>query len=140
MRKKLLYNLKNIKSYRHGTYLKGELCMATERYPQEAPKFQIQAYKKPKDIRLVRETHVSFSGSPQRHPYDREKVILVADPFSTNNLFYEFSKDDISYVEELANLVNQDGETITMVRVWVKKMSIALRCSPFIVEDTSQKQ
>jgi len=112
--------------------------MATESYPQEAPKFQIQAYKKPKDIRLMRKTHVSFSGSPKKHPYDPERVVLVADPFSTHNLFYEFTKEDISYVEELPNLVNQGGETITMVRVWVKKRSIGIRCSPFIVEDTRQ--
>lgn len=110
--------------------------MATESYPQEAEKFQIQAYKKPKDIRLMRKTHVSFSGSPKKHPYDSERVILVADPFSTNNLFYEFNKEDISYVEELTSLVTQDGETIPMVRVWVKKMSVGIRCSPFIVEDT----
>ena len=36
----------------------------TESYPQEAEKFQVQAYKKPKDIRLMRKTHVAFSGSP----------------------------------------------------------------------------
>lgn len=112
--------------------------MPTDNYPQETLKFQIQAYEKPKDIRLMRQTHVSFSGSPKKHPYDAEQVILVADPFSTNNLFYEFTKEDISYVEELPSLVNQDGETITMVRVWVKKMSVGIRCSPFIVEDTRQ--
>ena len=113
--------------------------MPTESYPQEAPKFQIQAYKKPKDIRLMQKTHVAFSGSPKKHPYDPERVVLVADPFSANNLFYEFTKEDISYVEELPNLVNQGGETITMVRVWVKKRSIGIRCSPFIVEDTRQR-
>ena len=112
--------------------------MATESYPQEAPKFQIQAYKKPKDIHLMRKTHVSFSGSPKKHPYDPQRVILVVDPFSTNNLFYEFTKEDISYIEELPNIGNQEGETITMVRVWVKKMSVGIRCSPFIVEDTRQ--
>jgi len=112
--------------------------MATDSYPQEAPNFQIQAYKEPKDIRVLRKTHVSFSGSPKKHPYDPQQVILVADPFSTNNLFYEFSQADISYVEELPSLVSQDGETMTMVRVWVKKLSIGLRCSPFIVEDTRQ--
>jgi len=112
--------------------------MATESYPQEAENFQIQAYKKPKDIRLMRKTHISFSGSPRKHPYDSEQVILVADPFSTNNLFYEFNKEDISYVEELSNLVNQDGETIPMARIWVKKRSVGIRCSPFIVEDTGQ--
>ena len=110
--------------------------MAFDSYPQEALKFQIQAYKKPKDLHLLKETHVSFSGSPQKHPYDSNKVILIADPFSTNNLYYEFNKDDISYVEELPNLVNLDGSAIAVVRVWVKKLSVAIRFSPFIVEDT----
>ncbi|CAB1061486.1 hypothetical protein D1BOALGB6SA_6259 [Olavius sp. associated proteobacterium Delta 1] len=110
--------------------------MTVESYPQEALNFQIQAYKKPKEIHVLRKTHVSFSGSPQKHPYDSNKVILIADPFSTNNHYYEFNKDDISYVEELPNLVNLDGGAIAVVRVWVKKMSVAIRCSPFIVEDT----
>ena len=106
--------------------------------PQEVLKFQIQAYKKPEDLRVLKETNVSFSGSPRKHPYDSDKVILIADPFSTNNLYYEFSKADISFVEELPNLVSLDGDTITLVRVWVKKMSVAVRCSPFIVEDTGK--
>ena len=110
--------------------------MTSESYPQEAVPFQIQAYKKPKNIHMLKNTHVPFSGSPKKHPYDSDRVILVADPFSTNTLFYEFNKDDISYLEELPNLVNLEGETITMVRVWVKKMSMGIRCSPFIVEDT----
>jgi len=112
--------------------------MAFESYPQEALKFQIQAYKKSKDLHVLRETHVSFSGSPQKHPYDTKKVILVADPFSTNNLYYEFNKDDISYVEELPNLVDLDGNATAVVRVWVKKLSVGIRFSPFIVEDTGK--
>jgi inorganic pyrophosphatase len=110
--------------------------MTPESYPQEAVEFHIQAYKKPKNIHILKETHVPFSGSPKKHPYDSDKVILVADPFSTHTVYYEFNKDDISYLEELPNLVNLEGETITMVRIWVKKMSMAIRCSPFIVEDT----
>ena len=114
--------------------------MKSGSYPQESVKFQIQAFKKPKDIQVLRETHVSFSGSPKKHPYDSEKVILIADPFSSINVYYEFDKDDISYVEELPNIVNLDGETITMVRVWVKKMSVGIRCSPFIVADTRMQE
>jgi len=110
--------------------------MTSESYPQEAVKFHIQAYQKPKNVQTLRNTHVSFSGSPKKHPYDTDKVILVSDPFSTNTLYFDFNKDDISYLEELPNLVNLDGETITMVRIWVKKMSVGIRCSPFIVEDT----
>jgi inorganic pyrophosphatase len=113
----------------------GDAAMTETGYLREAEKFEIQAYKKPEDINTLRKTHVAFSGSPKRHPYDSDKVVLVADPYSKQNVYYEFSKMDISYVEELPSLVNLDGETVTMVRIWLKKMSIGLRCSPFMVED-----
>lgn len=111
--------------------------MATTKEPQEAMKFEIQTYRRPKDRKTLRTTHVAFSGSPQRHSYDSEKIILVADPYSTHNFFYEFRKEDIAYVEELPSIVNVDGETVTMVRIWIKKMSIAMRCTPFLVQDTA---
>ena len=113
--------------------------MSTTKQPQEAGKFEIQTYRQPKDRKALRSTHVAFSGSPQRHPYDREKIILVADPYSTHNFFFEFYKGDISYVEELPNIASVDGETVTMVRIWIKKMSIGMRCAPFIVGDTAAK-
>jgi len=113
--------------------------MPETRYLKEAEKFEIQAYKRPKDSKALRKTHVPFSGSPKRHPYDPDKVILVADPYSTQNIYYEFNKVDISYVEELPSIVNLEGETITMVRIWMKKMSVGVRCLPFIVEDTAEK-
>ena len=58
--------------------------MQNTSYPQETAKLEIQTYKRPKDIKALRETHISFTGSPQRHPYDAKKVILVADPYSAN--------------------------------------------------------
>lgn len=111
--------------------------MADTKHPQEAIKFEIQTYRRPKDRKALRRTHVAFSGSPQRHPYDKGKIILISDPYSSHNVFYEFYKDDIAYVEELANIVNIEGEALTMVRIWIKKMSIGMRCSPFVVEDIS---
>jgi inorganic pyrophosphatase len=111
--------------------------MPTTKQPQEAIKFEIQTYRRPKDRKALLSSHVAFSGSPQRHPYDPKKIILIADPYSTHHFFYEFLKEDIAYVEELPSIVNPQGETITMVRVWIKKMSIAMRCSPFIVADTA---
>jgi inorganic pyrophosphatase len=98
--------------------------------------FEIQAYKKPEDIRQMYLTHVSFSGAPFHHPHDNEKVLLLADPFSSNALYYEFYTKDISFAEHLENLVDPDGKTVNIVRVWVKKKSVAIRFTPFIVEDT----
>lgn len=111
--------------------------MAESNYPQETLKFAIQAYKRPQDVASLAKTHVSFSGTPRKHPYDRDKVILVADPYSSHTFYYEFGKTDITYVEELPNLVAADGQTFPMVRVWVKKKSVAVRCTPFVVADTS---
>ena len=103
---------------------------------QKAEKFELMSYKKPKDIKKLAKTHVSFTGSPQKHPYDSSKIILVSDPYSTNTFYFEFKTDDLTYVEELPNLVTSLGETITMARIWVKKGSIGIRSTPFIVEDT----
>ncbi len=104
---------------------------------QDAQKFEVQVYKKPKNIGKLRETHVPFSGSPQKHPIDPEKVILIVDPYSSNMLYYEFRTGDIAYAEELPNIVTLDGESIAMGRIWVKKKSVGLRCTPFWVEDVS---
>lgn len=109
--------------------------MVWANFPLEVKKFEIQSYKKPSNIKKLRETHVPFSGSPQKHPYEKEKVVLIADPISSNTFYYEFMADDISYVEELPNIGTSADEIITMVRIWVRKKSIGIRSVPFIVED-----
>jgi inorganic pyrophosphatase len=110
--------------------------MTTSLLIKQTERFEIEAFKPPKDIRRLRNTHVAFSGSPRKNPIDAYKVILVADPYSTNTFYYEFRIDDIAFIEELPNLVSPDDEIIPMVRIWVQKGSIAVRSTPFIVEDT----
>ncbi len=106
--------------------------------PKAFEKFEIQAFrKKPGDMKELKKTHVPFTGSPRKHPYDRSRVIVVADPYSTNPIYYEFVKDDISFVEELPNIVDAEGEAILMTRVWVKKGSIAVSSSAFLVDDVT---
>jgi hypothetical protein len=80
--------------------------------------------------------HVSFSGAPRKHPYDNEKIILILDPFSAHTLFYEFRIADIAHVDELPQIVSEGGESLKMVRIWVKKGSFGVRYEPFVVEDT----
>jgi inorganic pyrophosphatase len=109
--------------------------MATRNFPQESRKFEIEAYKSPENLKELRKTHVPFSGSPGKHPYDPKKVILIPDPSSGSPFYYEFKSGDISYAEKLPNIVSLDGNTMTMVRLWVKKMSVGMLCSPFFVED-----
>jgi len=96
----------------------------------------IQRYNANVDREELFSRFVSFSGSPRQHPFDPKRILLVTDPFSSHTSFYEFESDDIAYAEELNTLVTPDGETVNMVRVWVKKGSVGLHCTPFLVEDT----
>ncbi|MFO8082782.1 MAG: inorganic pyrophosphatase Ppa [Desulfobacterales bacterium] len=111
--------------------------MTLPNFLQKAGKLDIEAYKKPKDWKSLLKTHVPYSGSPQKHPYDSKKVILVVDPFSTNTFFYEFKIRDVDYIEDLHSMVSIEGDAVNMVRIWIKKKSIGVRCAPFIVEDIS---
>ena len=110
--------------------------MAVTKFLQEPKKLEMQLYKKTKKGVDLRQTHVPFSGSPHKHPYDHNKFLLVADPYSSS-VFYDFESKDVEFAEELPSIVNLDGETVNMVLIWVKKDSIGLRCSPFIVRDTT---
>jgi hypothetical protein len=118
-------------------YCDQESKMPIKLFPYVHEKFEIQVYKKPKNLKLLKETHISFTGSPRKHPYDPNRVILITDPYSKITSYYEFKTADISYVEEIMNLVDTDGDTVPMARIWVRKKSIGARSSLFIVDDTT---
>ena len=107
--------------------------MATITSLQKAEKFEIEKYNAPKDIRALSKTHVPYTGSPQKHPLDAEQIILIPDPYNVKSPYLEFSRNDITHVEKLANIVDMQGDTYTMARIWVKKGSIAIQCTPFQV-------
>ncbi len=100
---------------------------------QKAGKFEIEKYAVAKDVRSLSKSHVPYTGSPQKHPLDPEQIILIVDPYNRQSAYLEFSRTDITHVEKLANLVNMAGETVSMARIWVKKGSVAVQCTPFQV-------
>ena len=110
--------------------------MTIEKLLEHAKKFEIDTYKLSRNFK---ENHVSFTGVPEKHPYADDKIVLIADPFSTNISYYEFVSVDIAGVEELPNLVTAEGKSVKMCRVWVRKGSIGIRSTPFVVEDTTRK-
>ena len=114
--------------------------MPIRKLMQTAQKFEIQIYKRPKDPKRLAETHVAYSGWPQKHPLDSDKVILVADPFSSNTFFFEFETRDIGYVESLPSIVTLDDQTLPMARVWVRKGAVGIRCTPFRVEAINNRE
>lgn len=96
-------------------------------------KFEIQPYSESKDF--DRNGHIPFSGSPRKHPVEADRIVLIADPFTANTFYYEFKIADIGFAEELSNITNIDGEAVPMARIWVKKKSVGVRSTPFVVDD-----
>ena len=111
--------------------------MTIKKLLEDAKKFEVDKYNLSLNFK---ENHVAFTGAPEKHPYADDKIMLISDPFSTNISYYEFSTADIAGVEELSNLVNVEGKSVKMCRVWVRRGSIGIRSTPFIVEDTTRKE
>ncbi|MDY0221800.1 MAG: inorganic pyrophosphatase Ppa [Desulfobacterium sp.] len=100
-------------------------------------RFEIQTYYS-RTNKIDRRIHVPFSGSPRKHPFEKDKIILVVDPFTSNTFYYEFEIKDICFAEELANITNINGKSVSMTRIWIRKKSVAILCTPFVV-DTMDK-
>jgi hypothetical protein len=109
--------------------------MTTTKFLTEAKKLELIQYQNSPDRNQLVKTHIAFSGSLRQHPYDSDKVILLSEPYSSNTTFYEFMREHIGCVEKLPNIVNSDGNDVTMVMLWVKKGSIGIRSAAFIVDN-----
>jgi len=96
--------------------------------------FELEKYVRNMDFDKKR--CCSFYGSPKKHPYGEERIILVADPFGEHTFYYDFKLKDILSIEEQPRITSPAGDSVSMVRLWVKKGSIGLQCTPFAVGGT----
>ena len=80
-----------------------------------------------------KEEYTSFEGSPKRHPSNENILLLVTNPFDDNKQFYEFNLDTVSAVEEIGTLSSEDSHSAYLVRIWVKKGTMAVKSETFIV-------
>ena len=101
---------------------------------QRALRLEIEKYEKPRDRLTIARNHVAFSGSLQKHPTDPDRVIMIPDPHGRHQTYFEFNRGDIGYLERLPGITTLEGETANITRIWVKKNSIAVRCTPFVVD------
>lgn len=98
-------------------------------YLETAPLYEIDAYRggPPQDA-------VSFDGSPRKHPYEREKLLLVR-PFGSSPAILEFKLSDVVHAEDLPSPVTERGEGMRIVRIWVRRGSFGIMHEPFEVDD-----
>jgi inorganic pyrophosphatase len=102
---------------------------------KHAEHFDIEKYKAPKDPKTLKSTHVGFSGALFKHPKDASLALLVVDPDSPNTSWLEFRIEDIDFFEARPSVAGPEGDIVPMVRIWLKKMSVGVRHTPFFVDD-----
>jgi hypothetical protein len=107
--------------------------MSIESYLEALPLSEIAKYTEgpPKD-------GVPFIGYPRQHPSEKGKLILIYDPLGANPSILEFKIDDVLQVEDLHSEVNQEGEGVPLVTLWVRKGAHGVIMEPFQVSDMAQ--
>ena len=81
--------------------------MTTDKFLGLNDSLELQKYIK--NLNWDRNTCCSFYGSPKRHPHEKNRIILVADPFSEHTFYYEFNIKEIRFIEEQASISNMVG-------------------------------
>ncbi|RKX77589.1 MAG: hypothetical protein DRP87_08715 [Spirochaetes bacterium] len=104
--------------------------MKVNNYLDTLPLFEIELYDVHKGLK---KDCVAFTGTPRKHPYDNEKMILILDPFSSDTIFFEFKIEDIADVEYMPSIATESGKSLKMVKIWVKKGSLGIKYEPFEV-------
>lgn len=85
-----------------------------------------------RNLNYDKEYH-SFEGSPKRHPTNENILILILNPFDEDKMFYEFYLESISAIEEIGTVTSENNNSAYLVRIWVKKGTVAVRSETFIV-------
>ena len=81
---------------------------------------------------------IPFTGYPQTHPSEKDKLLLVYDPFGINPALMEFKIEDILFVEDIPQPVTESGEGIPLVKIWVRKGARGVLLEPFEVDNPIQ--
>ena len=78
---------------------------------------------------------VPFTGYPQQHPVEKDKLILVYDPLGANPMVMEFKLEDVLSIDELHSAVTETGEGIPLIKLWIRRGSRGVLLEPFEVDE-----
>lgn len=105
--------------------------MSISTYLETAPLFELEKYRN-----AAHKDAVAFVGSPRKHPYEDDKLILILDPRLDTPVILEFRVSDIAAAEEQPSAVTKDGAGINLVKLWIRRGAFGVAHHPFEVGDT----
>lgn len=91
-----------------------------------------------KDIKLYNideaaSNSICLIGTPFKNPNIQDKIFISNLFFSETNVFYEFDFKDILKFEEIDTIVNKDGSTYSLYKIWIKKGAKGIKHEYFII-------
>ncbi|MDA3949740.1 MAG: hypothetical protein PF508_11010 [Spirochaeta sp.] len=105
-------------------------AMASRNYLTTATLNEIVRYDD--EARYERET-ISFEGAVRKHPYDTSKFLLITHPGDADSHFYEFRVADVVRAHDISQVVSENGETVQLMELRVRKGSHGIEMKPFQV-------
>ena len=85
------------------------------------------------DEMVFRSMYVPMEGAPQKHPHEKTKVLFVKNPFEDAAMYWELPVSAIGRIEEVDSIVSEDGRTAMVLRLWIRKGTKAVACTPYVV-------
>jgi inorganic pyrophosphatase len=79
-----------------------------------------------------------FTGYPQQHPSEKDKLILVYEPLGPAPTVLEFKLEDVLFVEEIPSAVTEAGEGVPLAKFWIRRGAHGVILEPFEVDDPVQ--
>ena len=79
---------------------------------------------------------VPFTGYARAHPSEKSNIVLVNDPLGAEPVVLEFKLDDVLFVEEGPSAVNEAGEGVPLVKLWIRRGAVGMIIEPFEVTDS----
>ena len=64
---------------------------------------------------------ISFTGNPRKHPYDKNRMILIVESHDDKTIFHDFRLTDIAHITELPNISKEEGVSLRQIQLWIKK-------------------
>lgn len=106
--------------------------MSVQKYLTTLPALELDFYHPDEHYR---DNAVAFRGAARRHPYDPGKLLLIPSPTESPSSFYEFKSSDIVHAELLRSITTENGQTLQLYELWIRRGSFGMVMRPFTVGD-----
>ena len=105
--------------------------VAETKYLETLPLHEIIKYSSGESYRG---RSIAYDGAARKHPYDPTRILLVPSPLDHLHLILEFRISDVLHAEPLQSVASETGESLQIVRLWIRTGGVGVRMQPFRVE------